>query len=208
MPYYRRRRTPYRRKRYTPNRMYRRRFRRGYKYSKRGQKVYLYTRFTGVFANIVCDGINPTLLAYNFSLNDLPNYTEFTTLYDNYKLNGVKIMFRPKVTQSVSTGSINNPDATVPFYTCIDYNDSGALPTIDAIRDYKTCRVSTILRPKARYIHKPKIVDSSSSVRSAWLSTASADINWYGLKVSIPPTTTATTFGVEAKYYLSFKNVK
>lgn len=197
----------YRRKTYR-RKTYRKRWNTRSRYNKKGQRVMLFTRFTSALGAIICDGINPALYAFNFSLSDLPNYTEFTNLYDNYKINAVKVNFYPKITESVSTGSVNNPDATVRFLSVIDYNDSTPPLSVQELRDYKTCKASSILRPKSRYIYKPKIVDSSSTVRSAWIATSSPSTNWFGLKVAIDPTTTAMTFGIEAKYYCSFKNVK
>ena len=39
------------------------------------------------------------------------------------------------------------------------------------------------------------------------MSTLSPSANYYGLKIAIEPTGSALIYGVEAKFYLSFKNV-
>ena len=45
---------------------------------------------------------------FTFALADLPNYTEFTTLFDQYRINAVKLTFIPRLSSADS-----NPLATV-----------------------------------------------------------------------------------------------
>lgn len=193
-------------------RNYRRRFRTRTRYSKRGQKLYLFKRFTGSFATLTIQSITDTFAGYNFSLEDVPNYTEFTALYDMYKINAVKITFLPQMTQNVSLGSVNNPQASTRFFSVIDYNDSSAPTSIDELRQYQSCKMTPILRKHTRFIMKPKILDSSNSSRSPWISTSSPSTNYFGLKVAVENMSSSTTtfmdYTIEAKFYLSFKQVK
>lgn len=168
--------------------------------------VYYYTRYCD-YGDVNCDGLTSTELGYNFSLNDLPNYAEFTSLYDMYKINAVKLTFIPRQTVSNSTSSINNADNTARFFSAIDYNDS-SVATADQLREYQTAKFTRLLRTHKRYIYKPKILDSNSYSVSPWMSTLSPSANYYGLKIAIEPTGSALIYGVEAKFYLSFKNVK
>lgn len=208
---YRRKRT-YRRKTYGRKRAYRKRFGRKYRYSKRGQKLYMFKRWTSVFGVIQADSVTPTLQAFNFSLNDLPNYTEFTNLYDQYKINCVKIMFTPQMTVNNSLSTANNPAANVRFFSAIDYNDSTAPASIDELREYHTCKCTPILRIHKRIIYKPKILDSSSYSLSPWIATSSPSTNYFGLKIGIEPTSSTIdqtmAYSVECRYYMTFKQVK
>ncbi|AUM61688.1 capsid [uncultured virus] len=170
------------------------------------KQTYFYTRYAD-YGDVYCDGLNPTNGGYSFSLEDLPNYTEFTALYDMYKINAVKITFIPKVTVSTSTTSINNPDNYARFFSVIDYNSATA-STTDQLRQYQTARFTRLLRTHKRYIYKPKLLTSISTSTTQWLSTSTANANYFGLIYSIEPTTATMTFGVEAKFYLSFRNVK
>jgi len=205
---YRRRKT-YRKKRYT--RRYKRRYIRKSRYNKRGQKLYLYKRFLDFGELTISNTIN-TYTAYNFSLNDVPNFSEFTSLYDMYKINCVKLTFLPQQTQSISIGSINNPNASSRFFSVIDYNDGLAPSSIDELRQYQSCRMTSILRPHKRVIFKPKILDTNGFSISPWMSTASPSANYFGLKVAVEPmdstSTLSMTYTVEAKYYMSFKQVR
>lgn len=213
MPYYRRR--TYRRRTYRRRtglkRNYRRRFRAPTRYNKRGQKIYLFKRFAD-YGELTISNVTTTLIGYNFSLDDLPNSSEFTSLYDMYKINCVKLTFLPQQTQSISSGSINNPNASARFFSAIDYNDSNAPASIDELRNYQSCKVTPILRPHKRVIFKPKILVGGVMTSSPWLTTATPSANYFGLKVAVEPmdstSTTTMMYTVEAKMYMSFKNVK
>lgn len=173
-------------------------------------KVVFFTRQVAL-QELVAENAATKLYGINFSLNDLPNYSEFTALFDVYKINAVKLQFIPQQTQSVSLGSINNPD-NVRFFSAIDYTDDSAPSSVDELRQYATVKCTSIFKTHTRYINKPKILDSVSSSRSPWISTSSPSTNYYGLKVAIEPmdssTTLAMSFQGEAKYYFAFKNVK
>lgn len=211
MPYKRTYRKRTYRKRTGLKRNYRRRYTARSRYSKKGQKLYLFKRHVDFGEFTVANNIN-TYTAYNFSLSDLPNSTEFTNLYDMYKINCVKIKFLPQQTQSISIGSINNPNASARFFSAIDYND-GAQPTsIDELRQYQTCKYTPILRQHKRVIFKPKILDTNGFSIAPWMSTASPNANYFGLKVAVEPIDSTSTlsmiYTVECTYYMSFKQVK
>lgn len=206
------RRRTYRKKRsYGRKRNYRQRFKRTYRYSKRGQKLFLFKRFCD-YGELTISNSTNTYASYNFSLVDLPSYTEFTSLYDMYKINAVKLTFLPQVTNSISSGTVNNPNASSRFFSVIDYNDGSAPTSIDELRQYHSCRMTPILRKHKRYIMKPKILDSNGFSISPWMSTASPSANYYGLKIAVEPmdstSTTTMIYTVEAKIYMSFKQVK
>lgn len=212
MPYRRtyRKRRP---RRYTRNRAYRRKYRRSYRYSKKtGQKVYLYKRHCD-FGELSVSNVSGAQGSYVFRLSQLPSVNEFTTLYDMYKINAIKIVFLPQQTQSVSIGSINNANAAARFFSVLDYNDSSVPTGPDELREYQSCKFTPILRPHRRYF-KPRIQDRGSTYSPGrpWINCSSPDQEYFAIKYAIEPidssTTTSMTYTVEAKFYLSFKQVK
>jgi len=199
-------------KRHGRRRTFKRRFTRRVRYNKRGTKIHQYKRFTGALGTLTASSINPVFYGFNFSLNDLPNYTEFTALYDMYKINAIKFVVLPSVTENISLTGVNNPIASARMFSVIDYNDGTAPTTIDQLREYQTCKMTPILKKHKRYIYKPKIFDTNSFSISPWLGTSSPSTNYYGLKLAIEPIlstgVTSMDFTIECVYYLSFKNVK
>lgn len=205
---YRRKRTY--RKKITRKRTYRRRFSKRTRMSKRGQRLYLFKRWV----NLGILNVDSTLGlfdGFSFRLNDLPNVSEFITLYDSYKLNAVKIRFIPQMTENVSLSTVNNPQ-NVRFFSVIDYSDASTPLSLDDLRQYQSCKMTSIFRTHQRYIYKPKILDASSSSRSSWIATSAPSTLHYGLKIGVENTlssvSTQMAFRVEATYYMSFKQVK
>lgn len=211
MPYRRTYRKRTYRKRTGLKRNYRRRYRTRTRYNKRGQKLYLFKRHVDFGELTISNSIN-TYAAYNFSLSDVPNSSEFTSLYDQYKINCVKLKFLPQQTQSVSIGTINNPNASSRFFSVIDYNDGTAPASIDELRQYQSCKYTGILRTHKRVVFKPKILDTNGFSISPWMSTASPNANYFGIKVAVEPMDSTSTltmmYTIEATYYMSFKQVK
>lgn len=178
---------------------------------KLAKKVSYFTRHCALVDFTISNTVF-TYASFNFSLNDLPNYSEFTSLYDMYKLNAVKITFLPQMTENVSSGSINNPYANTRFMSAIDYNDGTPPSSANEIREYQSYKMTPILKRHTRYIRKPKLLDSNGFSISPWMSTAFPSPNYYGLKVAVEPMSSTSTltmsYTVECKYYVSFKNVK
>lgn len=196
-------------KRTSRKRNYRRRFKRSYRYNKRGQRVFLYKRFASL-GTIAADSALDQFSSYDFQLNDLPGFTEFTSLYDAYKINAIKIRFIPSQTVSNSLSTISNAQNT-RFISIIDYNDNTPPTSLNDMRQYHTCKVTNAFKTHTRYIYKPKYQLGASQSR-LWLNTTTPSTPWHGLKVGIEAmgstVTTSMNYHVEAKYYISFKAVK
>lgn len=171
------------------------------------KNVYHFTRYCDD-VNIIADAVNPTRVAIDFRLNKLPNYTEFTALYDMFKINAVKVIIRPQMSQVNSLGTVNNIYYNDRIYSCIDYNDATAPTDINEVRQYQSCKIGSSIKPHKRYIYKPKILDSSSYSMHPWVACTAPNTSWYGLKVAIDTVPNAAFWTVEVKYYLSFKNVR
>ncbi len=153
------------------------------------------------------DGTNPYLNAYNFSMNDMPGYTELTALYDDYKLTGVMVKIFPFQTQSNSNASLANVQNVPMFYT-IDRNDTTAPASVDAILEYNDHKISNTFRGIKLWIPNPKFQDATNAVRGGWVSTQNPSLNWFGYKLAIPPTGVIATFYTTWTFYVSCKNAR
>lgn len=207
------RRRAYRRRKVNRLSRYRKRWNRKSRYNKKGQKIYLFKRHVN-FDVINVNNIVPTLAGLTFRLNQVPNYTEFTNLYDMYKINGVKMVFIPKQNQSISIGSVNNASPTARFFTALDYNDATPPTTVDDIREYQSCKFTSVIRTHKRYIPRPRIQDRGQTYNPGrpWINCSAPDQEHYGLKLAIEPISSTTTtdmpYSVECVFYMSFRNVK
>lgn len=162
-------------------------------------------------------------LSYQFSLSNVVNPSDFTSLYDMYKINKITLHLEPTRT---STGLISNTGSL--HYTnkklriVHDYNDGDLLTQEDDYLEYSNCKSYSALRnivitlyPKLNNkIEDVNDGDAFTSVNSnkVWLRTASTTVPHFGLKVFIPAEISnvneAPLFKVRAKFHISLKNSK
>lgn len=168
-------------------------------------------------------------ISFNFKLTDLPNYTEFTNLYDQYRINKVVLKLFPSqnVNQFHAYADPLFPVnyLTLPVMSVIDYNDGQPLAEQD-LQQYTHCKyhkfpnaVSITLTPACQGIVSRD--DTTSNIISGqplfkkWLSCDQATIEHFGVKMFIPnvgaggsSTNNTVRFSVKACYYISCKNVR
>lgn len=147
--------------------------------------------------NIVCDGINPSIGVFNFSLNDLPNSTEFSSLFQVYKLKKVSLNWRPEYTELTDAALVSNA-VNVNFNSAFDQN--GNTPTsVNDILQFENCK-STGITKEHRRSFEPCLFMDGTSPSHCFVSTNSTSTNFFGLSFGIPPTGIAMTFRCTAVY--------
>lgn len=206
-----RRRRPLRRRSYRRRRVFRR---------SRRQRVHSFTRWTDVASQAILDnGSNSTM---TFALSQLPSYTEFTNLFDQYKINCVVLKMRflnqipDRVDSSTGVGRAN-------FHYCIDYNDSVGYTTVSQFAQVSNYRVHALngerdwsikIFPKCQKQIYVGLASTGYGPTKSWINTADAAVPHYGLKYLIESGVAGVgenTIGIlqiQAKYYISCKNVK
>lgn len=193
------------------------------------QQVFFYNRLCPLL-NFTADAdAADALQSYTFDLGDVPGYTEYTALYDFYKLNMVVITFIPmfssspfqnyttSAAQSVSSFAATNQALnSIRFFTCIDYNSAPAL-TIAQIREYKNCKMTPYMKRHTRTIRPRCNIDSDFQLRGKpWVNCDSPTLPHYSLVCGLSTSEFAATqiasgdilYKVEARYYVSFKGTK
>lgn len=157
---------------------------------------------------------------HSFQLSDIPNFAEFTALFDQYKICAVKVRVIPtqNVTQAAPT-SVTAFNFGVRYAFVIDYDSSNSLGSFDDAREFGTVKIKQITKGMTRYF-KPRVKsanenDSSTIVasgnRRTWLNTALTNIPHYGMRVIIeqlPAAGINVDLQFETTVYLAFRNVK
>lgn len=166
-------------------------------------------------------------LSLGFALNDLPDATEFTTLYDCYRLRGVKLKLYPLVSQGIQFGN-GTLEGTVLHYVT-DYDDNGAVTAdsngLAAIKQYDSykCKINRSGMPYIGVFIKPRFSQTvyktalasgyTEGDRKLWLDCQNPEIPHYGFKCLFEhyhATTDAASlrWKVEATYYFQCKDVR
>jgi len=214
----------YKKKTYTPRKSTTRKYAR--------KKVYTFTRsIPSVIFNGASFGrfINQTnlqqILGCEFKLNDISTYTEFTNLYDQYKIRKVVIKMTPMISTLVAPTSTTTPTAAGNpgiIGTVYDQDDAGSLANIDAFMQYPSWKSQPVIRsrPIIRTVY-PKtrsevfgaggITAPAGVGKTGWMDCAYPNVPHFGLKVFIDPyyyQEQGQIWQLESRYYLAFKGVR
>lgn len=168
-----------------------------------------------------------TTYPFTFQLANLPAYTEFSNLFDQYRVNAVKLTFLPSVDGNDAGNVLNMTNWCYQprIYTLIDRNgiNSGAINTEALLQENTKARlIRNPLKPFSIYIKSPGVelgvgaVAGTSNLNAAtaynrWIDTSANTVSHYGAAVGgiVPNGTTNASilYTCVAKYYLQFKNI-
>lgn len=159
-----------------------------------------------------------------FRLSDLPNYTEFVNLFDQYKIQKIDLQFIPSWEGSNKSTSALADVCLPTLVTVEDHNDSALLTSRADYQQYKTYKetILTAQRPITITVRpKPAMAIFGGGVFSSyaqpndgiWLDTGSYTVDHYGLKWSViwPLAGTGLAAGfltVIAKYHLQMRDTR
>lgn len=154
---------------------------------------------------------------YTFNMNGVPSVTDFTTLYDQYRIGFIKFQIIPKwnsVEMDPGTGNINN---ATNIMTVLDYDDSTTPASIDVMTQYQNLKMTRggsahkrafVPRQLVNVYRGPLVGDGHEVVKPKWNDMAYLDVTHYGLKWAIQENPNlGQQFDVKIDYYLAMKNV-
>lgn len=179
------------------------------------QRTYNYKRIAYSTSYVQGSSVAPTTGALVFFLNGVPNASEFTALYDQYKIKRVKVQFIPKNLP----GELGSAIATSPqqFWTYPDFDDptppsvlSTVLQRQAVVRTRSTSHHTRVLKPRiAKPIYQDGITNAYGPGTS-WIDCSNPAVPHYGLKYYLDGAmnvSSITAYDLQITYYLSFRNV-
>jgi len=189
-------------------------------------KVYPYSRYSGNPLTLTVDTVSSGYFA-TFSLDDVKAYTEFSALYDQFKIKKcqyqITMITNPNAPVPTNNTSVNNPSNWFPkLWFVADPDDNTAL-TLSEIRERQGVQCRTFFPGKTISLFVAPCVlaqtyKTASTIgyapRRMWLDVASGyNVPHYGLKYVVdclgvdPSDTYPFKFRVEIKYWVAFKGV-
>lgn len=149
-----------------------------------------------------------------FSLSQIPNHSEFTALYDQYKICMVKAELIPQF-DNANVGSSTSTNVITQNYSVLDYDDIGTPTSMDQLMQYQNCKRTPSTRILKRVI-KPRFASElfNTGIASAYRPTRGfVDCNYdtvehYGMKFGFASNPQAQKYGLKMTFYLAFKNVR
>lgn len=157
-----------------------------------------------------------------FKLNDLPNYQEFTNLFDEYRIDRVdlKFVFGANAMQ-LQTVPANTVAGLVPIVTAIDYDDANPCTAMSQLFEYESAKIHRMgdiftvsLRPKiSTAAYGGGVFTSYTNQRGIWIDNASPSVAHFGVKACIQTSlygagaNTNQTLEVFATYHIKCRDV-
>lgn len=131
-----------------------------------------------------------------FKLNDIPQYTDFTNLFDSYKLRKVKVEFRPTV------NSFDDSTDEIPqVLECVDYNTTVPLSGVDTVMAYQNVRQWSADKYHSRTFRPRYMIGDPTgtkfSVSQQYQPTSNVDLLHYGLQWACPYFTNGSNVDIE-----------
>lgn len=159
---------------------------------------------------------NPYVNGFNYKFSNLPNYTEFTALYDQFRINYVVTKWYLKIDPSAQTAAT----ASFPrMYYCVDADDDAPPTNINELRNHGRTRM-VIMNPNRPVTIKfrPSVLiqayegATTTAYIPKWkqfVDCADFATPHYGLKVAIDDlTNTNYQVTVETILYFTMRDVR
>lgn len=170
------------------------------------RSVYLANAVSAVGAN--------NFFAAAYALNGIPNHTEFTALYDQYKITGVKLKFVPRGNSS----DINTGAPISSLITVTDTDDTAVPSSIDQLTQYQSMKMTRSTQQQVRY-WKPKFNVATVNTlalgingkmnTTGWLDVTDDAVQHFGIKGVLTSNPGVTvSYDILVTLYLAFKNVR
>lgn len=185
-------------------------------------QVYFFDRWKGQLTYFTGSDVTPNVgFQQTFALNQLPNYTEFTTLFDQFKICNVQYRFVLRRNPDLVTTAANKGLLSSVVWAH-DFDGQGTAPTTaDEVYQYgKRCKQIWLgeSRPVSRwYTIKPARLaqEYESAVASAYRPVWKGFINCgdsatphYGLYGYVVNNFLGQEIDIEARFALAMKNVR
>lgn len=161
-----------------------------------------------------------------YSFSQLPNYAEYQSLFDEYKINAIKVTFRPRYDNVASDSAAGGtPQAYAHYFvdpgSTLVPSGSYNAANLNVFLENSGVRTATLNAPFSIYF-KPKIQTlAAASVttpaaqvqKGTWMKTSEVGIQYRGFHLFIQQNAMGNTNGnisldMFVTYYASCKNLK
>jgi len=168
-----------------------------------------------IFAN---DSTFEAKLQKTFSLIQIENYTNYTSIWDQYRINMVKVEFIPIMTEIVNKPFDDSTTVTVtrmPNYCVSIDRDDSAPETYDELRARQYSFIRKATRPLTLKFKPNRLMETYSTATTTgytvdnskkFLDCAYAKIPHWGLKVAMQSASPSACYQIQIRttYYMSY----
>lgn len=156
--------------------------------------------------DISTDGINPTLGSFVFSLDSLPDYQDFTNLFQSYRVTRIKCNWKPEYTELTDAALVSNA-VNVNFNTAVDQTNSSSPATVQEIIQYQSCKSTGITKQHQRSFI-PTMLMGGVTPCECYISSTNPSERLYCIKYAIPPSGVAMVFRSTVTFFVTCAGAK
>jgi len=154
------------------------------------------------------------LYGFVFQLSEIPDYTSFTNIFDQFKLDLVEVSIRPLTLPSAPGTAIAYAD----MWLAVDYDDGSSPASVAVVQNYSNSiivspgKIANIkLHPTVNTVVNNNFTSTlanSGGVQRIWINTLNSDMAWNGIKIAVTQSTSTnlTAWRVLCRYHLSFRS--
>jgi hypothetical protein len=144
--------------------------------------------------------------SFYFTLDSVAGHTDFTSLYDQYRILAIYCELLPSNDGLTSGAIVVTPD----------YDDATAA-NVSTLLQYSAARRFPVGKPIYLTVQQPAVdltVYGTSGAApgvnrtSPWIDCGKADVQHYGLKLAVSPTGTSVAYQAMFKYLVEFRYVR
>lgn len=149
-----------------------------------------------------------------FALNNVQNASDFSGLYDQYKIRGAKVTFTPLF----SDASVGSTQYVPTLYYYQDMDDT-TVPTVVEVRQHQNLKMARLDRPRSIFVSYPKALldvgaptPTPATLSNGWINCNNTLVSHNGVKFMVRNANLAAQPGniwavrIDVTYYLQFKN--
>lgn len=167
-------------------------------------------------ATVAVSNTGNLALAYTFTLNDTDNVSNFQALFDQYRIDAIRLEIVPL--QNALQVPTQSTTSFSSLYNVLDYDNASALSGIGAAREYDNL-IELAPGESCERVFSPRIAvaayagafTSFANQGPQWIDCSSPSVAHYGLKLLIPAAIAGQTllqsWQIFAQYYISFRSV-
>lgn len=166
--------------------------------------------------------------AFSFALDKIVGYTEFTSLYDQYRIRSVTMTIRflnvPEANSQIGVTTIPNPMNIYPRIWFITDRDDATAESWTAIKERSIAKFRTMnprkdvkiyVRPTPlMQLYRTDVTTGYATNKRCWIDCSQPNVPHYGIKWSIeiggftPVNLAPYSFTVDTCYIVEFKNTR
>lgn len=165
------------------------------------------------------NNLTEVITAYTFKLTDLPNYTEFTNLFDRYRILKVAVILVPQWTTNDLNPVTTTEKVNPAIYSLIDYTEDAPPASLSEFYEDSQCKITRGGRIHKRVFTPSVLCNAFETVTTSaytpkwkqWITTDDPATPHYSIKLAGDKTNTSSNnFVVKIfmTYYFQCKDLK